>query len=249
MMPKGDIIHAIRRIGDVSKQRKDFVLVRLFFVHFYEGIDKMIYDAVVIGAGVVGSMTARELTRYGLKVCVVDREPDAAMGATKANSAIVHAGFDAKEGSLKAKLNVEGSCLMGDVAKELGVKYIQNGSLVVAFDDDDRKTINELYERGNTNGVKNLKIIEKDGVFTVTSPGESIQTKIVINAAGIYSDKIAEIAGDNSFNITARRGEYILLDKAAGISTIFVLSGEGTLDDLGKSDVKPEFIYDNIKAV
>ena len=243
-------------------------------MHFYEGIDKMIYDAVVIGAGVVGSMTARELTRYGLKVCVVDREPDAAMGATKANSAIVHAGFDAKEGSLKAKLNVEGSCLMGDVAKELGVKYIQNGSLVVAFDDDDRKTINELYARGNTNGVKNLKIIEKDelksiepnisddavcalyaptgaiicpyeltlaalgnamdngaqfktefevtdikekdGVFTVFGSNESIQTKIVINAAGIYSDKIAEMAGDNSFNITARRGEYILLDKAAG---------------------------------
>ena len=106
------------------------------------------YDVVIIGAGVVGAMIARTLSSYELKVCIVDKENDVAMGATKANSAIVHAGFDAKEGSLKAKLNVEGSKMMKRVTKELGVKYINNGSMVIGFDDNDRKVIEELLKRG-----------------------------------------------------------------------------------------------------
>ena len=120
-----------------------------------------VYGAIVIGAGVVGAMTARELTRYGLKVCIVEKENDVAMGATKANSAIVHAGFDAKEGSLKAELNVKGSVMMEQVAKELGVKYKRNGSLVIGFSEEDKNTVNELYERGIKNGVKDLEIIDQ----------------------------------------------------------------------------------------
>ena len=104
------------------------------------------YDITVIGAGVVGGLVARELTKYNLKVCVVDKENDVAMGATKANSAIVHAGFDAKEGSLKARMNVRGSEMMEDVARELGVKYKRNGSLVVAFENE-RAEVEAIYER------------------------------------------------------------------------------------------------------
>ena len=87
----------------------------------------MKYDVCVIGAGVVGGMIARTLAKYDLKLCILDKENDVAMGATRANSAIVHAGFDAKEGSLKAKFNLEGSLLMEDVCRELGVKYKKNG--------------------------------------------------------------------------------------------------------------------------
>ena len=232
------------------------------------------FDAVVIGAGVVGAMTARTLTSYGLKVCIVEKECDVAMGATKANSAIVHAGFDAKEGSLKAKLNVKGSEMMAEVAKELGVKYINNGSLVVGFNDEDKKTIEELYERGVKNGVKNLSVltgdeareiepnlsddvtcvlnaptgaiicpydltiaavgnamdngaelklnskvtgISKDGeIFKVATENETIEAKYVINAAGLFSDDIAKMVGDDSFSINPRRGEYILLDREEG---------------------------------
>ena len=79
------------------------------------------YDVAVIGAGVVGGMIARELSRYKLNTVIIEKEADVAMGATRANSAIVHAGFDAKEGSLKAKLNVQGSEMMAEVARELGV--------------------------------------------------------------------------------------------------------------------------------
>ena len=79
------------------------------------------YDVAVIGAGVAGGMIARRLSSFDLKVCILEREHDVAMGASRANSAIVHAGFDAKEGSLKAKLNVKGSEMMEKTAAVLGV--------------------------------------------------------------------------------------------------------------------------------
>ncbi len=120
------------------------------------------YDVAVIGAGVVGGMMARKLSGYNLSVCLLEKENDVAMGATKANSAIVHAGFDAEEGSLKALLNVRGSQMMEKVAGELGVKYRNNGSLVIGFNDEDKKHIEKLYERGLKNGVKNLEVIEAD---------------------------------------------------------------------------------------
>ena len=122
----------------------------------------MMYDVVIIGAGVVGGMLARTLSAYDLKICILEKENDVAMGASKANSGIVHAGFDAKENSLKAKLNVRGAELMPQIAEELGVKYKNNGSLVVGFNDEDVKTIKELYDRGCKNGVRRLRIIDQD---------------------------------------------------------------------------------------
>ena len=122
------------------------------------------FDVAIIGAGVTGGMIARELSRYNLNICILERKNDVAMGATRANSAIVHAGFDAKEGSLKAKFNVKGSEMMENVAKELGVKYKRNGSLVIGFNEEDRKEIENLYKRGCANGVRDLQILEKDAL-------------------------------------------------------------------------------------
>ena len=124
------------------------------------------YDIVIIGAGVVGGMIARELSAYDLKICILEKENDVAMGATKANSAIVHAGFDAKEGSLKAKMNVRGSQIMQKVAEELGVKYIRNESLVVAFESE-RAEVEAIYERGVKNGVPGLRIVEKEELLAL----------------------------------------------------------------------------------
>ncbi len=232
------------------------------------------YDVAIIGAGVVGGMVARTLSRYNLKICIIEKENDVAMGATKANSAIVHAGFDAKEGSLKARLNVEGSNLMERVCRELNVKYKNNGSLVVGFNDEDKATLADLLKRGNANGVKGLKLLEKDelktlepnladsitcalhaptgaivcpyeltvaaignamdngaGLFCgfevsdikrtadgyeILSAEKAVKAKFVVNCAGLYSDEIAKRAGDDTFSVTPRRGEYILLDKECG---------------------------------
>ena len=119
------------------------------------------YDIVIIGAGVVGGLIARALAKYDQKILILDKESDVAMGATKANSAIVHAGFDAKEGSLKAKLNVRGSEMMEQVTCELGVKYKQNESLVVGFENE-REEVENLVARGIANGVKGVRLVEKD---------------------------------------------------------------------------------------
>ena len=232
------------------------------------------FDCVVIGAGVVGGLVARELTKYNLSVCIVEKDSDVAMGATRANSAIVHAGYDAKEGTLKAKLNVRGSEMMESVCSELGVKYKRNGSLVVGFNDEDAATLHSLIERGHKNGVKGLSFLEreelvrlepnigsavscalraetgaivcpyelcmaavgnamdngcelklgfrvesieeKDGVYRVSSSEETVEAKAVINCAGVYSDDIAALVGDDSFSVRPRRGEYMLLDKECG---------------------------------
>ena len=233
------------------------------------------FDVAVIGAGVIGGMIARELSRYDLKICILEKENDVAMGATRANSAIVHAGFDAEEGTLKAKLNVRGSEMMEQVAQELGVKYKKNGSLVIGFSEEDRAGIETLLKRGQANGVKGLRIVEKeelhtmepnlsanvecaldaptgaiicpyeltiaavgnamdncaellrnfevsgiekkDGIYEIAAAdGQKVQAKVVINAAGLYTDKIAGMVGDTSFTVHPRRGENILLDKECG---------------------------------
>ena len=103
------------------------------------------YDIAVIGAGITGSAIARELSKYNLKTVVIEKGLEVCQGTTKANSAIVLGGFDAKEGSLKAKLNVEGNSLYKDLCEELNVEFKQTGSLVLAFDDEDVKHIEELY--------------------------------------------------------------------------------------------------------
>ena len=120
------------------------------------------YDVVIIGAGVSGCAVARELSRYDAKVCVLEREEDVCCGTSKANSAIVHAGFDAQTGTLMAKLNVEGNALMWQLAKDLDIGAIQCGSLVVCTDESARDGLDELLARGKANGVPGLRIVERE---------------------------------------------------------------------------------------
>lgn len=122
----------------------------------------MEYDVAVIGAGVCGAMVARELSKIDAKVIVLEKCNDVSMGTTKANSAIVHAGFDAETGSLKATLNVQGASLMAYYCNKLNVPYKNTGSLVVAYSWDDMQTLDVLFERGFNNGVPNMQIISKE---------------------------------------------------------------------------------------
>lgn len=117
------------------------------------------YDICIIGAGVSGCAVARELARYEGKVCVVEKCEDVCCGTSKANSAIIHAGFDAEEGSLMARLNVQGNAMMDELSKELDFPFRRNGSLVVCLDAEDLPQLHKLYERGVKNGVPGLKII------------------------------------------------------------------------------------------
>lgn len=129
----------------------------------------------------MGGMLARALSAYDLKVCVLEKENDVAMGATHANSGIVHAGYDAAEGSLKARLNVRGSRMMQTVAGELGVPYRRNGSLVIGFGEEDECVIRALYARGISNGVKELRILEGEEARTL-EPALSDQVSCALYA-------------------------------------------------------------------
>ena len=236
-------------------------------------------DVVVIGGGVVGTAILRELSKYKLRSILVEKEPDLAIGTTKANSAICHAGFDAPFGSLKAQTNVRGNELYHELKDDLQLDIKWCGSYVVATTDEETKTLQELLERGKKNGVPGLKIvtgdelreeepnlttakaalfaptagvmwpfgcaiafaqcavqngaevirdcavtgfIKENGAITAvnTSKG-AIKTRYVINAAGVYADTIARLAGDESFTIHPRKGEYILFDKTAGKDLVY----------------------------
>ena len=160
----------------------------------------MIYDVLVIGAGVTGTLIARELTKYDLKVCFVDKGPDAANAASRANSGIVHAGFDAENGTLKAKLNVRGCALMPKVTKDLDVAYKNTPSLVVCLSEEDRPYLEALYERGVKNEVPDLRIIEKEELFAI-EPNVSKDAVAALYApsAGIVSPyELAIAAGENA---------------------------------------------------
>ena len=122
------------------------------------------YDVTIIGGGVTGAAVARELSRYRLKTCLVERAEDVCSGTSKANSAIVHAGYDAAVGSLKARMNVEGNRLMGELSEELDFAFRRNGSLVLCFEEAGRPALQALLERGVANGVPDLKIITGDEV-------------------------------------------------------------------------------------
>lgn len=125
------------------------------------------FDVIIIGAGVSGAASARELSRYQTSICVLEKEEDVCCGTSKANSAIVHAGFDAAEGSLMAKLNVRGNQMMEALSKELDFAYKNNGSLVICKTKEDFPNLEALYHRGIANGVKELQILMKDEVLAM----------------------------------------------------------------------------------
>jgi glycerol-3-phosphate dehydrogenase len=229
------------------------------------------YDICIIGAGVVGANIARELAKYKVSVCLVEKEEDVGCGASKANSGIVHGGYSDEPGTVKAELCVKGNRMYEKLNKELNFGYRETGSLVLAFRDEDIKTLEKLYQYGIQNGVGGLAIIDGEKVrelepyvskdvkaalycgnagvtspyefvialaenaiangtelklntavigiekiddyFKIATNKEEIQAKYVINAAGVYCDKISSLLGIDDFHITPRRGQYVLLDK------------------------------------
>lgn len=248
----------------------------------------MKFDVLIVGAGVIGGMLARELSKYNLKVCILEKENDVAMGASKANSGIVHGGYDPEPGTLKAQLNTQGVELLFQAAKELHVPCKRNGSMVCAFSEKENAVIEQLYARGQQNGIPGLKILtgaeartlepmlseeitmalhvtnagivcpydltvaavgnamdngahlvrnfcvssiskDENGFVLTAENGKQVFGDYLVNCAGGYSGKIAEMAGDEPFKIIPRAGEYMLLDKAEGkrvSHTIFQVPSE-----------------------
>ena len=122
----------------------------------------MVYDVVIIGAGVTGAAVARELSRYKAEVCVLEAGEDVCSGTSKANSAIIHAGYDAEPGSMMAKMNVRGNEMMDDLCRDLDIPFRRNGSFVVCLDESEKAGIQALYDRGVKNGVPDMEILSGD---------------------------------------------------------------------------------------
>lgn len=232
------------------------------------------FDVAVIGAGVVGSLLARELTKYELSVALIEAREDVATGATSANSAIAHGGFDPVPGTLKAMLNVRGTQMMPALTAELGVPFRANGSLVLAFSEEDMVSVRALYERGLQNGVEGLSVLDakelhelepnvsaeavgalrctsagivcpytlataaagnaidngaelflsspvtsiekEDGIYCIHAGNQVLHARYIANCAGIFSDEVSRMVGDDSFSVKPRVGEYLLMDKSEG---------------------------------
>lgn len=127
----------------------------------------MMYDVIIIGAGVTGCAVARELSRYQLSILVVEKEEDVCCGTSKANSGIVHSGIDCKPGTLKARMNILGNEKMEALSRELDFPFRRNGSLILCFSEEDRPRLNRLYEQGIANGVPGIRILEKEALHAL----------------------------------------------------------------------------------
>lgn len=231
------------------------------------------YDITIIGGGVCGAAIAMYLSKYNVKCCLLEKDNDIAIGTTRANSGIVHAGYDPEPDTLMARLNVRGCELIEELAEKLNIPYRKVGSMVISFDTKDEAHLHKLYERGVANGVRGMELLDKEallerepnlspevtgalfapsaavvnpwrlciamaetaakngveihlesevtaiekinGAFKVTASGKIYDTRYIINAAGLYSDRIAELVGAKDFEIHPSKGQYYLLDKTS----------------------------------
>ena len=200
------------------------------------------YDVCVIGAGAVGTAAARELSKYRLKICVIEKEEDVCSGTSKANSGIVHAGYDPEPGTLKARMNIRGADLVRKLSRELDFSYRQNGALVLCFDEADRPGLEKLYERGIGNGVEGLRIISGDEVRKMEpAVSEEVVAALWAPTSGIVCPfgmtvAFAENAADNGAefrflteirDIEKTSGGFILKTDGGDISTRYVVNAAG----------------------
>lgn len=272
------------------------------FLWMGQGRITIMYDICIIGAGVTGCAIARELSRYEADICVLERCEDVCCGTSKANSAIIHAGFDAQEGSLMARLNVEGNRKMDRLAKELDFPFRRNGSLVVCLHEEELPVLQALCERGVRNDVEGLRILsrkealEKEpnlqstvagalyaptggivcpflmtialaenacvngvsfrfdtkvlsvekaaGFYRLETDRGMVESRYVVNAAGVYADAFHNMVSRHTIHITPRKGEYFLLDRRAGTHvshTVFLLPGS-----MGKGVLVSPTVHGNL---
>jgi len=204
------------------------------------------YDVIIIGAGVTGCAAARELSRYELNGCVIEKNYDVCEGTSKANSGIIHAGYDAKPGSMMAEMNVEGNSMMDSLAEELDFPFRRNGSLVVCRREEDRPKIQELLERGRKNGVPDLRIVELEELRKL-EPNISDEALCALYAptAGIVCPMtmtiaFAENAAENGMNfmlgtevldIHKEDGFFTVVTDKGGLNARAVVSAAGIWGD------------------
>lgn len=215
------------------------------------------YDVAIIGCGIVGAAAAFELSKYNISVAVLERGNDVASGASKANSAIIHAGYDPEPGTLMAKLNVEGNALIKELCRLLDVPYRQCGSLVLAFSSEERASLEMLLERGKKNGVQNLELLSQERMREI-EPNISHEAVAALYApsAGIVSPweltlALTETAVKNGTElflehevngIQAAENGYLINSNARSFHARYILNAAGAhADTVHNMAAKPAF--------
>lgn len=215
-------------------------------------------DVIIIGAGVSGCAIARELSRYQLDICVLERESDICEGTSKANSGIVHGGFDAKPGTLKAKLNVLGNSMMDEMSKKLDFEFKRNGSMVVCQNEMGIPALEKLLEQGKENGVKGMKILKReqalelepnlaDGVYAVLHiPSGGIVCPFGMNIA--YAENAAqngvEFKLGTEVQLIERVGQDYRIQTNQGVfETKYVINAAGVYADVFHNMVSEQKIH------
>ena len=199
------------------------------------------YDVAVIGCGVSGAAIAYELSKYDLRILILEKENDVATGATKANSGIMHAGFDPKPGTLMAKLNVRGSALAREALRKLDVPYKECGAMVVAFSEEEKEILERLYRQGEENGVKNQEILTSEEARKLEpNLSEEVKWALLENDSAIVSPwefalALAETAVKNGAQLILNR-EVTSLKEENDLWQIETKIAEGAL--LQKEDAK-----------
>ncbi len=206
----------------------------------------MTYDVAVIGCGVVGAATAYQLARYQLNTVILEAQNDVANGTTKANSAIIHAGYDPEPGTLMAELNVRGNQMAGEICAKLDVPFQRVGSFVLAFTDNDLKTLEELYQRGVANGVPDQQLLTAEQARAMEPTlSEEVKGALYAPSAGIISPwefalAMAEVAVVNgtelvrSAPVTAiekEDGGYCLTTPKGQYHARYVINAAGVFAD------------------
>ena len=200
------------------------------------------YDVAIIGCGVIGAATAFELSKYQLKLVVLEKENDVAMGASRANSAIIHAGYDPKPGTLMARLNVRGNAMAEKLCEDLSVPFERIGSLVLAFSDEEMETVKMLYDRGCQNGVPDQKILTAAEVKAMEPQvSDAVKGALYAPSAGIinpwdYTLAFAETAVLNGAEVKLNAGVtgiektqngYLLHTAAGEVEARYVVNAAG----------------------
>ena len=238
--------------------------------------DTQVYDAVIIGAGVVGCAVARELSRFDIKIAVIEKEPDVGWGTSCRNSGVLHSGINYEPGTRRAALSVLGNSMMDGLCSDLGVSLRRTGKLTIALDENDLPGLEKLYGQGEANGVPGMELLDNEamrriqpgvegilglwtptsaiispygltialaenarengvdfylsnevisirknlsGVFEISTRNAAtgkqnfVETRTLVNSAGLYSDAVSRMLGVDGGAIYPCRGEYFILDK------------------------------------
>ena len=215
-------------------------------------------DVIIIGAGVSGCAVARELSRYELDICVLEKESDVCEGTSKANSGIVHGGFDAKPGTLKAKLNVLGNQMMDEMAEKLDFPFRRNGAMVVCQSKEEMAVLEELMERGKKNGVEGMEMLSRSQALLLEpNLADTVYAAIHIPSSGIVCPfemnlAYAENAVQNGVQFHLEKevkqiekmenGFRVLTDKGM-FETRFLINAAGVYADIFHNMVSREKIH------